>query len=112
MITVGYVQTAVTVLESEGKVQLTVNITIPTGAVEIETSFFLRLNTRYRLGPFNNDVRQLSFNYPIVVDNVPEDNEVFRVSLTLDSADRARLGNRVTVSPDVATVTIQDDDGK
>ena len=64
-----YVQTAVTVVESEGKVKLTVNITIPTGAVQIETSFFLRVNTHSRLGPFNNDVRQLSFNHPIVVDN-------------------------------------------
>ena len=45
-------------------------------------------------------------------DDIPEDNEMFNVSLTLDPADRARLGNRVTVSPDVTTITIQDDDGK
>ena len=45
-------------------------------------------------------------------DSVPEDDETFNVSLTLDPADQARLGNRVIVSPDVATVTIQDDDGK
>ena len=48
----------------------------------------------------------------IVNDNTPEDAEIFNVSLTLDPADQARLGNRVTVSPDVATVTIQDNDGK
>ena len=48
----------------------------------------------------------------IVDDNIPEDVEMFNVSLTLDPADQARFGNRVTVSPDVATVTLQDDDGK
>ena len=57
-------------------------------------------------------MRQLSFNLSIVNDSVPEDAETFNVSLTLDPADQARLGNRVIVSPDVATVTIQDDDGK
>ena len=48
----------------------------------------------------------------IVNDNIPEDVEMFNVSLTLDPASQTRLGNRVIVSPDVATVTIQDDDGK
>ena len=48
---------------------------------------------------------------PVVDDNVPEDNEMFNVSLTLDPADRARLGNRLTVSPDVTTLTILDNDG-
>ena len=49
----------------------------------------------------------------IVNDNNTENAEIFNVSLTLDPDDQARLGNqtRVTVSPDVATVTIQDDDG-
>ena len=37
---------------------------------------------------------------------------MLNVSLTLDPADQDRLGNRVTVSPDVATITIQDDDSK
>ena len=68
--------------------------------------------TNFRLGPFNNDVRQLSFNVSVVDDNIPENGEMFRVSLTLDPADQARLGSRVTVSLEVATVTIQDDDGK
>ena len=68
--------------------------------------------TNFTLGPFNNDVRQLSFNVSIVNDSIPEDAEMFNVSLTLDPADQARLGNCSTVSPDVATVTIQDDDGK
>ena len=68
--------------------------------------------TGFRLGPFNNDVRQLSFNVSIVNDSIPEDDEMFRASLTLDPADRARPGNRVTMSPNVATVTIQDSDGK
>ena len=63
------------------------------------------------LGPFNNDVRQLSFNVSIVNDSIPEDAEMFNVSLTLDPADQAILGNCSTVSPDVATVTIQDNDG-
>ena len=57
-------------------------------------------------------MRQLSFNVSIVDDSIPEDAEMFRTSLTLDVADRARLGSHVTVSPDVATVTIQDNDGK
>ena len=57
-------------------------------------------------------MRQLSFNLSIVNDSIPEDDETFNVSLTLDPADQARLGNRVIVSPDMATVTIQDDDGK
>ena len=57
-------------------------------------------------------MRELSFSVPIVNDNIPEDDEMFNVSLTLDPAAEARLGNRVIVSPDVATVTIQDNDGK
>ena len=44
-------------------------------------------------------------------DNITEDAEMFSASLTLDPADQARLENRVTVSPEVATVTIQDNDG-
>ena len=44
-------------------------------------------------------------------DTIPEEDEDFTASLTLAPADRARLGNRVTVQPDVATVAIQDDDG-
>ena len=57
-------------------------------------------------------MRELSFNVSIVNDSIPEDAEMFNVSLTLDPADQARLGNRVIVSPDVATITIQEDDGK
>ena len=68
--------------------------------------------TNFPLGPFNNSVRQLSFTVSIVDDSIPEDIEMFNISLTLAPADQARLGNRVTVSPDVATVTIQDDDSK
>ena len=108
----GYVQTAVTVLERDGVVQLTVRITIPTRAVSIDTDFSLKLNTNFHMGPFNNVVRQRSINLIIQNDSIPEDDKVFSFRLTLDPADRVRLGNRVTVSPDVATVTIQDDDGK
>ena len=57
-------------------------------------------------------MRQLSFNVSILDDSIPEDAEMFSTSLTLDLADQARLDNRVIVSPDVATVTIQDNDGK
>ena len=57
-------------------------------------------------------MRQLSFNVPIVDDSIPEDAEMFSTSLKLDTADQARLGSHVIVSPDVATVTIQDSDGK
>ena len=49
----------------------------------------------------------------IVNDDIPEDPEIFRVSLTLDPDDRNRLGSRVIVSPDEATVTInEDNDGR
>ena len=66
----------------------------------------------FRLASLNNDdLHELSFNVSIVNDNIPEDAEMFNVSLTLDPADQDRLGNRVTVSANVATVTIQDDDG-
>ena len=68
--------------------------------------------TDFSLGPFSNSARQLSFNVSIVDDVIPENNEDFTASLTLSPADRARLGNRVTVDPDLATVTIMDDDGK
>ena len=48
----------------------------------------------------------------VVNDNIPENDETFRTSLILDPADQASLGNRVTVTPDVPTVKIQDNDGK
>ena len=64
------------------------------------------------MGPFDNSVRQLSFNVTIVDDSILEDEETYSASLTLDPADQTRLGSRVTVSPDVINVTIQDDDGK
>ena len=49
----------------------------------------------------------------IVNEDIPEDAEIFRVSLTLDPDDRNRLGSRVIMSPDVATVTIyEDNDGR
>ena len=41
----GYVQTNVTVLESDGVATLTVAISVPPGAVPIETSFYLLVNT-------------------------------------------------------------------
>ena len=44
-------------------------------------------------------------------DMIPEDDEDFTARLTLAPADRTRLGNRVTVDPDLATVTIEDNDG-
>ena len=69
--------------------------------------------TNFRLGPFNDSVRELSFNVSIVNDNIPEDTETFTASLALHPASRASLGNRVTVSPDVATFTIvEDNDSK
>ena len=65
----------------------------------------------FSLGPFSNSVRQLSFNVSIVDDMIPEDDEDFTARLTLAPADRTRLGTRVTVDPDLATVTIEDNDG-
>ena len=45
MITVGYVQTVVTVLESDGVAQLTVGISMPPGADPVESFFFMNVNT-------------------------------------------------------------------
>ena len=67
--------------------------------------------TGFLLGPFSDSVRRLSFNVSIVNDAIPEDDEDFTAHLTLLPADQARLRNRVTVRPDLATVTILDDDG-
>ena len=44
-ITVGYIQTAVNVSESDGMAQLTVAISVPPEADPIETSFSLFVNT-------------------------------------------------------------------
>ena len=44
-ITVGYVDTSVTVLESAGVAQLTVAISIPSQGDQIDISFFLLVNT-------------------------------------------------------------------
>ena len=68
--------------------------------------------TNFRLGPFNNSVRQLSFNVSIVDDHISEDEETFSASLTLDPADQTRLGSCGTVSPDVATFTIIEDNDR
>ena len=67
--------------------------------------------TDFAVGPFSDSVRQLSFNVSIVDDMIPENNENFTARLTLAPADRTRLGTRVTVDPDLATVTIEDNDG-
>ena len=67
--------------------------------------------TGFSLGPFNNDVRQLSFNVSIVNDMIPEGTETFIANLTPLPADQARLRNRVSVQPDSATVTILDEEG-
>ena len=64
------------------------------------------------LGPFSNDVREFSFNVSIEDDMIPEENEEFTATLTLSPADQARFGNLVSVVPDLATLTIVDDDGK
>ena len=45
MITVGYVDTSVTVLESAGVAQLTVAISVPPQGDPIETTLFLLVNT-------------------------------------------------------------------
>ena len=66
--------------------------------------------TGFSLGPFSNNVRHLSFNVSIVDDMIPEDDELFTASLTL--SDPVTYGEIVTVAPDLANVTILDDDGK
>ena len=45
VITVGYVNTAVSVFESAGVAELTVAISVPNPSVTIETSFFLLVDT-------------------------------------------------------------------
>jgi len=64
--------------------------------------------TDFLLGPFSNSVRQLSFNVTIVNDAIPEDDEDFTAHLTLSPA---YVGKSVTVDPDLATVTILDEEG-
>ena len=44
-IRVGYVQTSVTVFENDGVATMSVAISVPPGAVPIETSFYLLVNT-------------------------------------------------------------------
>ena len=68
--------------------------------------------TNISLGSFNNDMRQLDFNVSIVNDNLVENAEIFYINLTVNHTDQARLGDRVTVSPYLGAVTIQDNDGK
>ena len=68
--------------------------------------------TDFPLGPFSNSVRQLTFSVSIVNDMIPEGDEIFDASLTLLPDDRARFGDLVTVAPDLASVTILDDEGK
>ena len=63
----------------------------------------------FSLGPFNNTVRQLSFNVSITDDTIPEEDEVFTASLTLSPGDQATF---VIVAPDSANFTILDEDGK
>jgi len=48
----------------------------------------------------------------IVNDVIPEDDEVFNASLALSPADQATFGELVTVAPDLANVTIRDDEDK
>ena len=48
----------------------------------------------------------------IVNDNSPELAEIFYARLTPNRTDQARLGNRMAVSPDIGTVTIEDNDSK
>ena len=57
-------------------------------------------------------VVQLSFNVSVVNDNIPEDAEMFSASLTFDPADQDEPVDIVTVLPDVAMVTILNNDGK
>jgi len=65
--------------------------------------------TDFPLGPFSNEVRELSFNVSIEDDVIPEENKVFTATLTLLPDDQARFRNLVIVAPDIATVTIVDD---
>ena len=46
MTTVGYVQTYVTISESDGVAQLTVAVSVPPGADPIEMFFFMVMNTQ------------------------------------------------------------------
>jgi len=64
------------------------------------------------LATFTNDQPRQCFNVSIVNDVIPEDDEVFNASLTLSPADQATFGELVTVAPDLASVTILDDEGK
>ena len=59
------------------------------------------------VGPFSNTTRRQCFSVEITNDMIPEDMESFFLDLTTRPGDTLP---RVTISPDEAEVTINDDD--
>ena len=117
-----------TIFENDGVAELTVAVSSPHGVFPIETSLVLVVSTldgtatglslRSRLEfdlcmyiPKHLFDTQTGYCYlSLKLIHMPlEDDEMFRARLTLEPADQS---NRVIVSPNVATLTIQDNDGK
>ena len=61
---------------------------------------------------FNDAQRLQCFDVMIFEDTVPEDVEELNVTLILDPASVGIVGERVRVTPAVATVRVRDDDRK
>ena len=59
------------------------------------------------VGPFSNTQRRQCFSVEIIDDMIREDMETFFLVLTTRPGE---MLNRVTISPDEAEVTINDDD--
>ena len=71
----------------------------------------MEISTNPLSAPFAESLRSQSFNVDIVDDDDYESTEDFTVSLTLASVENFD-SSRVTIDPNVATITITDDDGK
>ena len=69
MITVSYVETAVSVSEGDGVAQLTVAISVPPQGVPIETSFTLLVNTFD--GTAAGLTSRLGFDYVLIHTSLP-----------------------------------------
>ena len=71
---------------------------------------YMELTTNPLSTPFTENLRSQSFNVAIVDDDIIEPTEDFTISLDLVSVVNFD-SSRVTVDPDLATITIVDDEG-
>ena len=72
---------------------------------------YLEFTTNPLSTPFTENLRSQSFNVAIVDDSVFEPTENFAVSLSIESVANFDP-SRVTVDPNMATITITNDDSE